>query len=72
MSEYNERVNFRCPVCLSALTDILLEKNTDGTFRCIKCSYIGTRENIIERYAQFRSKYKRRFDRITLDEQRRM
>ena len=72
MSEYNERVNFRCPICLSALTDIPLEKNPDGSFRCIKCSYMGMREDVIARYAQFRSKYVRRFDRITLDEQRKM
>ena len=70
MSDYNEGVNFRCQVCLSALTDIPLEKNPDGSFRCLKCSYTGSFEDIIARYAQFRSKYTLRKERLTLEMQR--
>lgn len=72
MSDFNENVNFRCPACLAQVIDVPMEKCEDGSFRCLKCSYTGTQEDVLAKYADFRSKYTRRNDRVTLEEQRKM
>lgn len=68
----NDSVIYRCPMCLNTLNDVTIFPDEDGIFRCLKCGYNGDYENLMQKYAQFRSKYKLLKTRITLEEQRKM
>lgn len=68
----NDGVIYRCPVCLGTLTDVTIDPDENGIYRCLKCGYNGSHDELIEKYAQFRSRYKLMKVRLTLEEQRRM
>lgn len=74
MAEYKktEGVIYRCPLCLFTLNDVPISEYEDGVFRCVKCGYNGTFENMTNHYYNFRSRYSLMGKRITLDEQRKM
>lgn len=66
----DESVIFRCPMCLNRLVDVIIDEYEDGVFRCIKCGYAGSAEEIYNKYDEFRSKYRLIDKRITLEEQK--
>ena len=68
----NEGVIYRCPLCLNTLNDVTIHQDRDGIFRCLKCGYNGDFDDLLKKYAEFRSKYKLMNKRITLNEQREM
>ena len=74
MSEHNKRegIIYRCPVCLGTLNDVTIDADENGIYHCLKCGYNGNYEELMEMYDQFRSRYKLRKVRITLEEQRNM
>ena len=71
-SQRNESVIYRCPMCLGTLNDVTIDADAEGIYRCLKCGYNGDYENLMDRYAHFRSKYKMLSVRLTLEDQRNM
>lgn len=65
-------VIFRCPSCLNSLVDITIFPGEDKIYRCMKCSYTGTQEDLLRAYQNFRSKYRLLHKRLTLEDQRRL
>ena len=66
MSE-KKNIIYRCPVCFSRETDVVLRKDGD-TYRCVKCSFFGTEEKIREMYADMKKKYTLMKERITMED----
>ncbi len=67
-----KNITYRCPCCFNRFIDVTIEKDKDGIYRCLKCGFNGTIDDVLNAYSNFRSRYKLRGTRITLDEQRRM
>jgi len=74
MAEYKktEGVIYKCPMCLFTLNDVPIDEDENGVYRCLKCGYNGTFEEMTVHWNNFRSRYKLATKRITLDEQRKM
>ena len=62
---------YRCPVCFNTTVDIPLIYD-GNTFRCLKCSFTGTENDIREMYNDFRKRYRLMDRRITLEDQKKM
>ena len=58
---------YRCPVCFARENDVVIRKY-DGVYRCVKCSFFGSEEQIRQMYADLRRKYTLRTTRITLED----
>ncbi len=71
-SKKNQNVVYRCPLCLNQLNDVTIDKDKDGIYRCLKCSYQGTYEDMLQKYETFRFRYRLKDKRITLEEQKNM
>ena len=65
-------VIYRCPFCFGHSIDVVIDLYDDGKYHCVKCGYSATYEELQERYAQFRSRYRLIGKRLTLEEQRKM
>ena len=65
-------VIYRCPACMGGLVDVIIDRHDDGMYRCAKCGFSATPEELKERYAAFRSRYQLIATRIPLEEQRNM
>lgn len=72
MAEVKKGVIYRCPCCLNRFIDVTIEKDKDGVYRCLKCGFNGTYEELMHAYDIFRSRYKMIKTRIPLDVQREM
>lgn len=74
MAEYKKTdgVIYRCPLCLFTLNDVPISEYENGIFRCVKCGFNGTFENMTQHYNNFRMRYSLIKKRITLEEQRKM
>ena len=64
-------ITYRCPVCFARENDVVIQKY-DGVYRCVKCSFFGSEEQIREMYADLRQKYTLRTKRITLEDMENM
>ena len=62
---------YRCPVCFYTTVDIPLIKDGNN-FRCLKCSFTGTKNNILAMYNDFKKRYRVTDGRITLADQKKM
>jgi DNA-directed RNA polymerase subunit RPC12/RpoP len=62
---------YRCPVCFNTTVDIPLI-NEEDNFRCLKCSFTGTKNDVIEMYNDFKKRYRLMDSRITLEQQIKM
>jgi DNA-directed RNA polymerase subunit RPC12/RpoP len=62
---------YRCPVCFNTTVDIPLINEGDN-FRCLKCSFTGTKNDVIEMYNDFKKRYRLMDSRITLEQQIKM
>ena len=71
-AEKSTGVIYRCPACLGALVDVVIDKYEDGQYRCVKCGYSGTLQELQQHYGEFRSRYHLLAVRLTLEEQRRL
>jgi transcription elongation factor Elf1 len=61
-------VRFRCPVCFSRETDVVLcQKGAD--YYCVKCSFTGNRADIWSMYGDLQRKYQWMLNRVTLEQQ---
>lgn len=70
MSENTENeMIFRCPICFNSGIDVYL-KQEDKKYRCLKCSFTGTKQDIEAMYDDFRKRYRLLGKRLTLEEQR--
>ena len=70
MSDNKKKIEtYRCPLCFGAGNDVYLVQDTD-VLRCLHCSYTGTEKEIEEMYADFKKRYRRMHERITLEMQR--
>lgn len=58
-------ITYRCPVCFARENDVVI-RQYDGVYRCVKCSFFGSEEDIRSMYAELRKKYRLRTTRITL------
>jgi len=67
-----EGVIYRCPMCLFTLNDVTVFEDADGIYRCLKCGFHGTFEEMTEHYYNFRARYSMVGKRLTLEEQRKM
>ena len=62
-----KRYVLRCPYCLGKENDVLLHQVKDG-FYCVKCSFKGSYEDIMQLYALHKKRFANRTKRITLEE----
>lgn len=68
MSESRKKLKIlRCPYCLAKENDVLLHKEGEGYY-CVKCSFTGSYEEIMQLYARHKEKFVNRTKRITLEE----
>lgn len=65
-------VIYKCPMCFQTLNDVVIDVYEDGKYHCVKCGYVGTHDELLARYAEFRSRYKLISTRLTLDDQRKL
>ncbi|MEG0692712.1 MAG: hypothetical protein RR444_06485 [Oscillospiraceae bacterium] len=68
MSEDNKTVAYRCPVCFAREKDVVLHKDDKEKYYCAKCSFHGTKEEIVLSYSHLKLKYKNISKRITLED----
>jgi len=71
MPEIKLRKVMRCPVCFARENDVNLLLDGEEYY-CIKCSYHGTAEEVAERYAELRKKYRWKLRRIGLEDLRKL
>jgi hypothetical protein len=62
---------YRCPVCFSRENDVPLFRDDRGYY-CVKCSFTGTKEDILEMYGDLKKKFQNRRVRYTIEEQRKL
>ena len=62
-------VRHRCPVCFGRETDVVLCQ-AGRNYYCVKCSFRGTREDVLSMYADIQKKFRWMLTRITMEEQR--
>lgn len=62
-------VKHRCPVCFGRETDVVLCQE-GRTYYCVKCSFRGTREDVVGMYADLQKKFRWMLTRFTMEEQR--
>ncbi len=72
MSETKENIIYKCPACFNSINDVIIDLHPDGVYRCMKCGYNDTLEGLQKKYADFRSRYKLKTVRLTLEQQRKM
>ena len=58
---------YRCPVCFARENDVYIRKY-DGVYRCVKCSFFGTEEQIRQMYTDLQKKYTLRTTRTTMED----
>ena len=63
-------VIYKCPLCFNNFIDVPVDTFEDGKYHCVKCGFVGTKEELLQKYAEIRDRYKLRNTRITLEEQR--
>ncbi len=69
MSEVNSKqVTYRCPVCFSRENDVVLQKDAEGKYYCVKCSFHGTQEKIKEMYGDLKKKYRFMLTRLSFED----
>jgi hypothetical protein len=61
-------VRFRCPVCFSRETDVVLFQR-ESRYYCPKCSFEGNLADIWSLYGDLQRKYKWMLNRVTMEEQ---
>ena len=64
-------ISYRCPVCFARENDVVIRKY-DGVYRCTKCSFFCSEEQIRKMYADLREKYTLRTTRITMEDMEKM
>ena len=64
-------VIYRCPICYNYGNDVYLNDD-NGELYCLRCSFAGSIADVENMYDAYRKRYKRMFDRVTLQEQRNM
>lgn len=68
----SRKVIYRCPMCFMTLNDVVVDMYDDGKYHCVKCGFVADEEELLKRYADFRSRYKLIGTRLDLDAQRKM
>lgn len=59
------RMNYRCPVCFARDIDMdMFFDEAKDEYYCLRCSYHGTEENVLNLYEQFKGKYGRLKERV--------
>ena len=71
-SKKNIGIIYRCPLCFMTLNDVVIDLYDDGYYHCVKCGYKASHSELLESYAQIRSRYRALGKRYTLEEQREM
>lgn len=66
------KIVYRCPLCFNSLVDVVLDEDAQGEYSCMKCGYTGDEEDIINKYNQYKQRYKLMEKRITMEEQIKM
>lgn len=61
----------RCPVCYGRENDVVLRKR-DDKFYCVKCSFTGSEDDVLEMYADLKKKYHKYKVRYTLEQLKEM
>ena len=61
------KMNYRCPVCLDREIDMdLLHDSDKDEYYCLRCPWVGSEREILERYEAFKLKYRDMLKRITV------
>ena len=71
MAETKKDIIYKCPCCFNRFIDVVIDKDEDGIYRCMKCGFNGTIEEVQKLYESFRTRYTLIRTRMDLDEQRR-
>lgn len=65
----NHTITMRCPVCFNRDIDVLMKLDeTDGKYKCLKCSFQGNEEEVRNYYSYLQKKFQWIEKRITLDD----
>ncbi len=67
-----ENIIYKCPACFNSINDVIIDRDENGIYRCMKCGYNDDHEGLMKKYAEFRSRYKLKTVRLTLEDQRKM
>lgn len=68
----NTGVIYKCPLCFNTYIDVPVDLYEDGKYHCMKCGFVGTKEELLDKYAEFRARYQLNTTRITLEKQRKL
>ncbi len=71
MAEIKKDIIYKCPCCFNRFIDVVIDKYDDGMYRCMKCGFNGTIDDVQRLYESFRTRYKLIGTRMDLNEQRR-
>lgn len=72
MPDTDKGLRYRCPVCFARENDVVLHQRANGSYYCVKCSFWGSREEILNSYSALKKKYHNLTKRITLEEIRKL
>lgn len=64
----NKNVIYRCPVCFARDNDVVLHSGDEGDYYCVKCSFHGSKNEILQNYSNLKTKYKNITTRLTLED----
>lgn len=71
MAEAKKDIIYKCPCCFNRFIDVVIDKDEDGVYRCMKCGFNGTIDDVQAAYSAFKRRYKLMGTRMDLDMQRR-
>jgi Zn ribbon nucleic-acid-binding protein len=58
----------RCPVCFSRENDVVMVREGEDDFYCVKCGFRGSEDVVRDMYTDLQKKYRLMTRRITLDD----
>lgn len=60
------RLNYRCPACFMRDLDIDMFYDEDkGEYYCLRCQYVGSEQDVLEKNRMARFRYGKMLERIT-------
>jgi Zn ribbon nucleic-acid-binding protein len=66
------KVLMRCPVCFSHENDVVMVREGEDGFYCVKCGFRGGKDVVCDMYDDLRKKYRLIHTRVTVEDMREM
>ncbi len=71
MAKNEKDIIYKCPCCFNRFIDVVIDKDENGVYHCLKCGFNGTVDEVKAGYDSFRKRYKLNSTRMDLETQRR-